>query len=409
MREIVKSAKWRVEERSNTQAHDTWMIWRALHLGPMSRATLLNMRANTRNVTCEGVLFTAPGVPLSFSVLDTARSHVWSLEWLCDKVVQRLWFWRTQGSNTLSLEKPDDDDLSWTNLDKDVTRQLLGRFLWLDRLDIKHAVCQLSTHVGHSYHFVMKSTSSVCWDIWFEILHATWTLVAILVFLVLWAFRKVRSWCWRRQRPSQLFWNCNLGQKISWKHMVYRVCVLWQAEHGLFEFWWIRTDGTGLESLRGNRKERPMEQVVQMLTFKRLCCALTAQQLWDSWYAKVRVDALATWTRRSTLCKPGRWNLDNVSWRYMVTVNKLTTASQRLQLLKQLIATLLDFDRCSNLSNIDEGVRKIAAHQTTASDMNTFCFPRRKRSSFGAFCSSSAEAIFASSTSKIWNSNSSYR
>ena len=31
-----------------------------------------------------------------------------------------------------------------------------------------------------------------------------------------------------------------------------------------------------------------------------------------------------------------------------------------------------DFDRCSNLSNIDEGVRKIAAHQITASDLNTF-------------------------------------
>ena len=31
--------------------------------------------------------------------------------------------------------------LSWTNLDNDVT-------LWLDRPDIKNAVCQLSTHVG---------------------------------------------------------------------------------------------------------------------------------------------------------------------------------------------------------------------------------------------------------------------
>ena len=48
------------------------------------------------------------------------------------------------------------------------------------------------------------------------------------------------------------------------------------------------------------------------------------------------------------------------------------TASQRLKLLEQLIAKLLDFDRCSNLSNIDEGVRKIAAHQITASDLNTF-------------------------------------
>ena len=38
--------------------------------------------------------------------------------------------------------------LSWTNLDNDVTGQLLGRLLWLDRPDIKNAVCQLSTHVG---------------------------------------------------------------------------------------------------------------------------------------------------------------------------------------------------------------------------------------------------------------------
>ena len=45
---------------------------------------------------------------------------------------------------------------------------------------------------------------------------------------------------------------------------------------------------------------------------------------------------------------------------------------KKIQLLEQLIAKLLDFDRCSNLSNIDEGVRKIAAHQISASDLNTF-------------------------------------
>ena len=56
----------------------------------------------------------------------------------------------------------------------------------------------------------------------------------------------------------------------------------------------------------------------------------------------------------------------------MVTVNKLLTASQKLQLLEQLIAKLLDFDRFSNLSNIDEVVRNVAAHQITASDLNTF-------------------------------------
>ena len=41
-------------------------------------------------------------------------------------------------------------------------------------------------------------------------------------------------------------------------------------------------------------------------------------------------------------------------------------------LLKRLIVEPWDFDSCSILSNIDEGVRKIAAHQNTASELNTF-------------------------------------
>ena len=53
----------------------------------------------------------------------------------------------SRGSNTLSFEKLDDND---TILDESGQRrrQLLGRLLWLDRPDVKHAVCQLSTHVG---------------------------------------------------------------------------------------------------------------------------------------------------------------------------------------------------------------------------------------------------------------------
>ena len=45
-------------------------------------------------------------------------------------------------------EKHQKDD---TTLDEDSQRrhrQMLGRLLWLDRPDIKNAVCQLSTHVG---------------------------------------------------------------------------------------------------------------------------------------------------------------------------------------------------------------------------------------------------------------------
>ena len=31
--------------------------------------------------------------------------------------------------------------------------------------------------------------------------------------------------------------NCSLGQGFYRKHVVSRVCVLQEAEHGLFEFW----------------------------------------------------------------------------------------------------------------------------------------------------------------------------
>ena len=56
----------------------------------------------------------------------------------------------------------------------------------------------------------------------------------------------------------------------------------------------------------------------------------------------------------------------------MVTVIELLIATRKLQLREQLIAESWDFDRCSNLSNIDEGVQKIAAQKITASDLNTF-------------------------------------
>ena len=63
--------------------------------------------------------------------------------------MQRLWFWRTQGiQHTLSFEKPDDSDTVLDEFGQRRHRQLLGGLLWLDRPNIKNAVCQLSTHVG---------------------------------------------------------------------------------------------------------------------------------------------------------------------------------------------------------------------------------------------------------------------
>ena len=53
-----------------------------------------------------------------------------------------------KGSNTLSFEKPDDNDTILDESGQRRRRQLLGRLLWLGRPDFKNAVCQLSTHVG---------------------------------------------------------------------------------------------------------------------------------------------------------------------------------------------------------------------------------------------------------------------
>ena len=68
-------------------------------------------------------------------------------------------FGELKGSNTLNFEKPYDND---TILDKSGQRrhrQLLGRFLWWDRPDIKNAVCPFTSA---QLPIVMKSTSSVC-------------------------------------------------------------------------------------------------------------------------------------------------------------------------------------------------------------------------------------------------------
>ena len=63
-------------------------------------------------------------------------------------------FAELKGSNTLGFEKPVDNDALLEKYGQRRHRLLLGGFLWLDRLDIKNAVCQLSTHVG----------TAVTWD-----------------------------------------------------------------------------------------------------------------------------------------------------------------------------------------------------------------------------------------------------
>ena len=64
------------------------------------------------------------------------------------KLCKDFGFGELMGSNTLSFEKLDDNDTILDESGQRRHRQLLGRLLWLDRLVIKNAVCQLSTHVG---------------------------------------------------------------------------------------------------------------------------------------------------------------------------------------------------------------------------------------------------------------------
>ena len=64
------------------------------------------------------------------------------------KLCKDFGFGELNGSNILYFEKPDDNDTILDESGQRRHRQLLCRLLWLDRLDIKNAVCQLSTHVG---------------------------------------------------------------------------------------------------------------------------------------------------------------------------------------------------------------------------------------------------------------------
>ena len=69
----------------------------------------------------------------------------------CDyvtKLCKDFGFGELKVSNTPSFEKPDDNDTILDESGQRRHRQLLGRLLWLDRPDIKNAVCQLPTHAS---------------------------------------------------------------------------------------------------------------------------------------------------------------------------------------------------------------------------------------------------------------------
>ena len=63
------------------------------------------------------------------------------------KLCKDFGFGELKGSNTLSFEKLDDNNTILDESGHRRHRQLLGKLRWLNRPDIKIAVCQLSTHV----------------------------------------------------------------------------------------------------------------------------------------------------------------------------------------------------------------------------------------------------------------------
>ena len=132
--------------------------------------------------------------------------------------------------------------LSWTNLDNDVTEQLLCKLLWLDRPDIKNAVCQLPTHVGTattrdkinikrllrylfgnpacnmivSCNLDVPGIAGIPQGSVVVMTDADWT-------------GDVKD---RRSHSGIAVW----AKGFCWKHMVSRTGVFQETEHALFEF-----------------------------------------------------------------------------------------------------------------------------------------------------------------------------
>ena len=123
-----------------------------------------------------------------------------------------LGFGELKGSRTLSFEKLDDKDTILDESGQRRHRQLLGKLLWLDRPDIKKAICQLSTHVG-------TATTRDGINIKRPLRHLVGDLACNMIV--------------GRQRSSKKLWNRSLGQGFCGRHVVLRVCVFQETEHFL--------------------------------------------------------------------------------------------------------------------------------------------------------------------------------
>ena len=87
-----------------------------------------------------GMVTDKPQESLGRSLCQTPQGYTFGVS--CDyvtKLCKDFGFCELKGSNTLSFGKPDDNDTILHESGRRRHRQLLGRLLWLDRLDIKCA------------------------------------------------------------------------------------------------------------------------------------------------------------------------------------------------------------------------------------------------------------------------------
>ena len=134
------------------------------------------------------------------------------------KLCKDFGFGELKGSNTLSFEKPDDNNTILDESGQRRHRQLLGGLLWLDRPDIKNAACQLSTHVGTATtrdeinikrllrYLIGNPACNMIVGCNHDVPSIAGTLQGSVVVMT------DADWAGDVQRPSQLLWNCSLGQ-----------------------------------------------------------------------------------------------------------------------------------------------------------------------------------------------------
>ena len=162
MRETVKSAKWRVEERSE-QPLRMKHGWRDAdnHLEPMSCATLKWVRETLENVTCEGVLFTNGtwsmlirsrlvfvvgncfcmfGWVFADRFLRSSLTYLVLLFWFGEEWNTSITKWQRSRAGIPSMREPASREMISASVEKCETEvcflniQLVGANVWLPKM-----------------------------------------------------------------------------------------------------------------------------------------------------------------------------------------------------------------------------------------------------------------------------------